>query len=100
MQDGALAQPIDGIGPLGPLSHIDGVVVTVGVTESQHHPARNVAAERLDQLLLEEAHRRSTQDDDPLVVQADGAEIRAEVEELGELKMSDVLGGHGGVVAL
>jgi hypothetical protein len=100
MEDGALAQPVDGVRPLGTLTHVDGVVIAVGVAEPQHHAARNIAAERVDQLLLHEAHRRGTQDDHTLIVQADDAEIRPEVQQFGELEMSDVLRLHDGVTAL
>ena len=75
-------------------------MIAVGVTEAQHQPARDVAAERVDQLLLHEAHRGGAQDDDALIVEADDAEIRPEIEQLGQLKPIDVVGRHGILVAL
>jgi hypothetical protein len=66
-------------------------VVAVGVAEAQHHAARDVAAEGVDQLLLHEAHRGGAQDDDTLIVKANDAEVGPEVEQLGQLKTVDVL---------
>jgi len=100
VEDGSFVQSFYGVRPLGPLSHVDSVVVAVGVAEPQHNPARNITAERVDQLLLHEPHRRGAQDDDTLIVQADDAEIRPEVEQFGELEVSDVLRLHGGMTAL
>jgi hypothetical protein len=65
-------------------------VISVGVAKAQHQPPRDIAAEGVDQLLLHEAHRGSAQDDDTLIVQADDAEVRPEVEQLGQLKAIDV----------
>jgi hypothetical protein len=100
VEDGALAQPVDGIRPLGPLAHVDGVVVTVGVAEPQHEPARDIATQRVDQLLLDKAQRRGAQDDDTLIVEADDAEVRPEIEQLGQLQAVDVVQRHWLQVAL
>jgi hypothetical protein len=94
VEDGAFAQPFDRIRPLGSLAHVDGVVVAVRVAEAQHHPPRDVTAERVDQLLFHEPHRGGTQDDDTLIVKADDAEVWPEVQQLGQLEAVDGLGGH------
>ena len=43
-------------------------------------------AERVDELLAQQAHRRRAQDDDALLVQPDDALIRPEIEQLGEVE--------------
>ena len=86
--------------PARPLAHVDGVVIAVRVAEAQHQPARHIAAKGVDQLLLHEAHRRGAQDDDPLIVEADDAEVGPEVEQFGELEVSNVLRKHLGLIAL
>jgi hypothetical protein len=91
VEDGPLAQPLDRIRPLGSLAHVDGVVVAVGVAEPQHQAARDVAAERVDQLLLHEAHGGGAQDDHTLIVEADDAKVWPEIEQLGQLKAVGVL---------
>ena len=84
-------QPGARIRPLRSLAHVDSVVIAVGVAEAQHESARHIATERVDQLLLDEAHGRGAQDDDTLFVEADDAKVGPEVEQFGQLQAVGVI---------
>ena len=85
VQHGAGAQAVGGRRPGRTLAQVHRVVVAVGEPEAQQQAPRHVDAERVDQLLAQQAHRRRAQDHDALVVQPDHPEIGAEVEQLGQL---------------
>lgn len=79
------AQAVERRAPLRSRAQVDGVVVTVGEAEAQQQPPCRLGADRVDEFLAQQAHRRSAEDHDPLLVQSDDALIRPEVEQLGEV---------------
>jgi hypothetical protein len=86
VQDGAGAEPLDGIAPLEALAQIDGVVVPVRIPEPDEEAPRQVPPEGVDQLLAQQSHCRRAEDDDALFVQTDDAEVRTEVEQFRQLQ--------------
>jgi hypothetical protein len=81
---------IDRRTPVGACAQIDRVVVAVGKAESQQYAARRFDAERVDELLAHETHRRRAEDHHALLVQPDDPLIGAKIQQLGQVKLAAV----------
>ena len=55
--------------------------------EPNRHASGGLQAQRIDQLLPQQTHRRRAENDDPLLVQADDSLIRPEIEEFCEVQV-------------
>src|SRR5690606_34819253 len=86
VQRRAGVQSLDRVGPRRPIAQVDGIVVAVGIAEPQQQPARDIAAEAVDEFLAQQPHGCCAQNDDALLTQADDAEVRLEVQDLAELE--------------
>jgi hypothetical protein len=75
------------VGPLRPFPQVHRIVISVGEPEANRYPSGGLEAQRVDQLFAKESHRRRTQDDDPLIVQADNPLIRTEIEQFCEVQV-------------
>src|SRR4051794_31010542 len=83
-------QPIDRIGPCGPIAQADGVVVPIGETEAHQEAASRFRPERIDQFLSQQAHGGRAEDDHSLLVEPNDALIGPKVEELRQLQTAIV----------
>ena len=86
MEHRACTEAVDRAAPIRACAQIDGVVVAVGEAEPKQDAPRGLQSERVDELLAHQAHRGRAQDDDSLLVQADDALIRPEIEQFGEVQ--------------
>jgi hypothetical protein len=87
LNDGARANAVQRIRPRRPLAQAHRIVVSVSETESNRDPSGRLEAQRIDQLLTKEAHRRRAEDNDPLLVQADDPLVRPKVEQFCEMQI-------------
>ena len=90
MHDRAGTQPVEWIGPRGPIAQADRVVIAVGKTKPHEQAARGFGPQRVDQLLSQQAHRGRAEDDDALLVEPNDAFIRPKIEQFGELQTTIV----------
>ena len=62
-------------------------MVSVGVPEPNRHASRRFESKGIDQLFPQQSHGCRTQDDDTLLMQPDDAFVRAEVQQLREMRI-------------
>ena len=78
--------------PFGSVAQTHRIVVPVREPEPQDQASRRLEAQRIDEFLAQQSHGGRTQDDNPLLVQADDALIRPKIEKLGEVEVFEVHG--------
>jgi hypothetical protein len=78
------------IGPVRTFPKADGVVIAVSKAETQQQPSCGLDAQRVHQLLAQQAHCRRTQDHDPLLVQSNDALVGAKVEQLCKVQLRNL----------
>ena len=86
VEHGAGAEALRRAGPVRARPQVDRVVVAIREPESKQDAARGLDAERVDELLAHQPHRRGAEDHDALLVQADDALIRAKIEQFREMQ--------------
>ena len=87
MEHRACTEAVHRAAPIRACPQIDGVVVSVGEAEPKQDAPRGLQPERVDELFAHEAHRGRAQDDDSLLVQANDALIRPEIEQFSEVQI-------------
>jgi hypothetical protein len=70
---------VKGIRPVGSRAEIDGIVITVGKTETKKYSSRRFSPESIDELLAHEAHGGGAQNDHALLVQPDDSLVGTKI---------------------
>ena len=65
-------------------------MVSVRVAKPQHQAPRGLEPQRVDEFFAQQPHGSGAQDDDALLVQADDALIRPEIEDLSDMEVSEI----------
>lgn len=84
---GTRTNTLYGISPPRAPAEVHGVVIPVREPESNRQASGRREPERIDQLLPQKAHRRRTENDDTLIVQADEPLVRPEIEQFCEVQV-------------
>ena len=73
--------------PLGPFTQVYGVVVSVCEPKPKQQPPRRLESETVDEFLPQQSHRRRTENDHTLLVQANDPLIRPKVEQFRKVQI-------------
>ena len=82
------AKAVQAIAPFGPIAQTDGIMVAIGKPKSQQEPSRGVRSEGVDQLLVQQPHRGSAENDNALLVKANDPLVGTEIQNFGEMEFA------------
>ncbi len=87
MQHRAGTEAVHRAAPIRACPQIDRVVIAVREPEPKQDATSGLQTQRVDELLSHQAHRGRAENHHALLVQADDALIRSEIEQFGEVQM-------------
>ena len=83
-------QPFDRIGPFGAVAQAHGVVIPIRITKSEKQPACRLEAQRVNELLAEQAHRSGAEDHDALFVQTNDPLIWPKIQQFRQIQVLEI----------